>query len=195
MLKKLSLLALAVLLLASCSGEKAADQTAAAQEMSIADFNAHAADLVDQTVVLTGTVDHVCHNSGKRLFIFGPTPQDRVKVESGPTIASFDVKLEGSDIRVTGKVLEMRIDEAYLDAWAKEEGGGEDCTADIQPGQEAVEQAAEAVTDDHAHAAEEMTATMKQIAGLRQQLADSGKDYLGFYSVECISFEEIKQES
>jgi len=190
-------LALAVVLLASCSGEKTAEQTteqaaAPAKEMTIAEFNTNAADYVDQTVVLTGTVDHVCKNSGKRLFIFGATPQERVKVESGPDISSFDVALEGTDIRVTGKVLELRIDDAYLDAWAKEELGSDKCTADIQPGQDAAQKVAEEAATK---AAEAPSATMSQIDGLRKQLADSGKDFLGFYSVECISFEPVKQES
>lgn len=199
MLKKLTVVALAVLLLASCSGEKAAEQAdqntaekaAPAKEMTIADFNAHAGDLVDQTVVLTGTVDHVCKHSGKRLFIFGETPQERVKVESGPDISTFDVALEGSDIRVTGKVLELRIDEAYLDAWANEETGSDNCTADVQPGEEA----AAKVAEEAAAKADQPSAAMSQIDGLRKQLADSGRDFLGFYSLECVSFQELEQES
>lgn len=196
MLKKLTIVALAVLLLASCSGEKADEQAAAenavpAKEMTVAELNAHAAELVDQVVVVSGTVDHVCKNSGKRLFIFGADPADRIKVESGPDISSFDVALEGSEIRVTGKVLELRIDDAYLDAWANEEAGTDNCTADIQPGEEAAEKvAAEAATK-----ADQPSAAMSQIDGLRKQLADSGKDFLGFYSLECVSFEELKQES
>jgi hypothetical protein len=192
MLKKLIVLAMATMLLASCSGDQAADTTAekAADqplEMTIADFNAHAADHVDQVVTVSGTVDHVCKHSGKRLFIFGDDPADRLKIEAGTEVASFDVALEGSEIQVVGKVLEMRMDEAYLDDWAKQEIG-DDCTADIQPGQEQAEQVVEAAE------AQAENPTMQRIAALRQQLAESEKGYIGFYSLECVSFKEMKQE-
>lgn len=187
MLKKMILLTLAVsvaaLALAACSAEKATDTATEAKEMTIADFNTHAGEMVDQIVTVSGTVDHVCKHSGKRLFIFGEDPQDRLKVESSETVGSFDVALEGSEIRIQGKVLEMRVDEAYLDEWEKEEIG-EDCTADLQP-------ESDGTPNDGAKAE---NAAMDRITALRKQLADSGKGYVGFYSLECVSFEEVQQE-
>jgi len=185
MLKKMILpvmiLSLAALL-AGCSAEKADTAADQVPEMTIAEFNAQAAGMVDQIVTVSGTVDHVCKHSGKRLFIFGEDPQDRLKVESSETVGSFDVALEGSEIRIQGKVLEMRVDEAYLDEWEKEEIG-EDCTADLTP-----------KADSQANGAKSESAAMDRITALRKQLAESGKGYIGFYSLECASFEEVQQE-
>ncbi len=187
MLKKMTLLAMIVslagLMLASCAAEKAADTATGAKEMTIAEFNANAADLVDQIVTVSGTVDHVCKHSGKRVFIFGEDPQDRLKIEAGEKVGTFDVGLEGSEIRVQGKVLEMRVDAAYLDEWEKEEVG-EDCTADLKP---------ESDGEPNAGAKPE-SAAMDRITALRKQLAESGKGYIGFYSLECVSFAEMQQE-
>jgi len=121
-------------------------------------------------------VDHVCKHGGKRMFIMGDKPEDRVKVESGEKIAAFDVALEGSDVKVIGVGQITKIDEAYLDNWEAEALAEEE---------EHTEGEEEGAGDDHHGGA------LEQIAALRKQLEDSDREYLGFYHVECVSFEEL----
>lgn len=184
MRKSLYLMTALALLLAGCGSDNGeTDETAQApMPVTIVEFNANAADFVDKTVVISGTVDHVCKHGGKRMFIMGDDPSDRVKIESGDKIAAFDVALEGSAVRVVAVGRVETIDAAYLDTWeAEARAGGE---AD-ESQNEADEHAETGEGEDH-HANE-----LRQIAHMREQLAESGEDQLTFYHLECQSFEEL----
>jgi hypothetical protein len=175
--KTLCLLAITTLLLAACGGENVQQ---APVEVTIEEFNANTADFVGKTLVLTGIVDHVCKHGGKRMFVMGTTPDERVKIEAGE-VGSFDVALEGSEVRVEGVVMELRIDDAYLDNW-EEEACSEESRDMAKVGQGGGEE--EAHDGEHEK-------TLEQIESMRQKLADSGKDYLGYYHLECVSFREL----
>ncbi|MBD3221602.1 hypothetical protein GF314_10205 [bacterium] len=199
MSKSLYLIAGLVLLLAGCSGGDAgdADQTTAAPAaVTIAQYNASPADYVEKTVEISGTVDHVCKHGGKRMFIMGDDPSDRVKIESGQ-VPTFEATLEGSPVRVVAVGRVETIDAAYLDAWESEATVGEVAEACESGGNstpdEATAEAAEAAEADHDHAehAEHDSGDLARIAQLRQQLAESGEDHLAFYHLECVSFEEL----
>ena len=167
MLKKLGLLVLAVAFLASCAGDSAETP---AVDVTVAQFNANPADYTGKTVNISGTVDHVCKHGGKRMFLMGPDPADRVKIENGDT-PPFDVSLEGSDLMVHGIVHVLKVDAHYLANWEAELAAGE--------GDETAE--------------EQATADLCEINSLRQRLSDSGEDFLGFYHIECKSFEEVTE--
>jgi len=170
MLKKLGFLILAVAFLASCSGESA--DTPVAVDVTVAQFNATPAEYTGKTVSISGTVDHVCKHGGKRLFLMGPDPADRVKIENGDT-PPFDVALEGSDLLVTGIVHVLKVDEHYLANWEAEiaaDGSSEEADE------------------------EQKTADMCEVNSLRQRLADSGEEFLGFYHIEAKSIEEVKAQ-
>ena len=181
MLKKLSLLAMFMLFIASCSGDQAQQENTADQitKLSIAEFNADGETYEGQLVEITGIVDHVCKHSGKRMFIMGDDPEDRVKIEAGD-VGSFDIGLEGNKITVQAVGTVMKMDAAYLDNWASEVKG-EEATADCAEEQKDMGVEAE----DHGEA-------LDQIAALRKQLSESDKDYLAFCSLEAKSLKETK---
>jgi len=189
MQKKLFLLAAAMLLIASCSGNQTQqDQAAQGQEeqgadqiakLTVAEFNADGEAYEGKLIEVTGTVDHVCKHSGKRLFIMGENPEDRVKIEAGD-VGMFDIALEGSEVTIQAVGTVMKMDEAYLDNWASELKGDEPAAG-----------CAEEQKDMGVEAAEN-TQALDQIADLRQQLADSGRDYLAFCSLEAKSMKEKK---
>jgi hypothetical protein len=151
-------------------------------EVTLAELATNTAEHVGQTVAVTATVDHVCKHGGKRMFLIDGTPDHRFKITAGDAVGAFDVALEGSDVQVVGVVAEQRIDEAYLDAWEAESS----------------EQKPEVAHEGHEHTAEGAEAdhheedTQQQIDAMRQRLADSGQDHLSFYSLECLSFEEVE---
>jgi hypothetical protein len=168
-----------ILLLVSCATEKT-DQLQ--EQLDVATITEDAVDYVGKTVSLTGTVVHVCKHGGKRMFIIGEDPEKRFKITAGPDVGTFDIALEGSDVLVTGLLEEQRVDEAYLDNWESE------LAADSKPevAHEGMEHGEEEGKEEHTQESN------KQIENMRKKLAESGKEYLSFYSLKCESFKEIK---
>ena len=146
-------------------------------------------------IKIYGTVSHVCRHSGKKLFLYGQDSNNTVKVNAGGDFANFDVALEGSDVEITGKVIEdSRIDEKYLNDWENEiktavdDGSIKVCTADgaALKGQgkktEANADSTNAVVDPYA-----------DLKIMRKKLADSGKTYIAVYAIDCMTLKEIKK--
>ena len=189
MLKKLcfSALLIAALALASC-GEKEAqvDDAAQAAQLSLASFDADAETYIGKTVEITGTVDHVCRHGGKKMFIVGENADDRLKIDAGPDMAGFTIEMEGSQVKVVGTVEEQRMYAADLD----------EMEAGLCPTEEAdVKKAmkADAGEGEHheEHAEEGNEEALEQVKSLREQLEESGREYLAFYSLQCQSFETL----
>jgi len=184
MLKKLSLLLMALLLVASCSGEKPAEEASAdsvatdeVAHLTIAEFNASGEEYEGKLVEVEGIVDHVCAHSGKRIFVVGENPEDRVKIEAGD-LGTFDMSLQGSKVKVVATGTVMKMDSAYLDNWASEvnaEDTPENCS----------EEQKEMAGKEHETA-------LAQIVELRRQLAETEKGYLAFSSLEAKSLEEVQ---
>jgi hypothetical protein len=180
MSKKLLLLAAMALLIAGCSGEKAATTETAPVVVTVADFNAHAADYVEKAVTVSGTVDHVCKHGGKKMFIMGEDPSERLKIEVGEGIPAFDIALEGSRVKVTGVGKVFKMDAAYLDNWESEA-----CSAEAKT----ITGTGEHHDEEGEH--DEAAEAQAKIDAMRKQLAESGEEYIGFYHVEAASFEEL----
>ena len=71
-------------------------------EITTAEFSEQAAEMVDQKVTFEGTVMHVCKHGGKKMFI----NEDRVKIVVSEHLAAFDQTLEGSEVVITGVIIE-----------------------------------------------------------------------------------------
>lgn len=189
MLKNLALIILAVAFLASCAGDTS-DQAAGSDdvaELTIAQLNTEAAHYAGKLVKVTGTVDHVCQHGGKRMFLMGADPSDRIKVECGDQ-PPFKPEYEGSDFTVTGTLIELRVDEDYLNNMAAEIQAEEHeaCPAE-QQSQDATQQAEH---DDHA----DHDDPLAQVKALRAKLSESGQDFLGYYHIECATAREVKTQ-
>ena len=184
MLKKiLPFLSMALILLASCNQGSKTPAVAAAEDtakLTVASFDTSAYRFVDKPVWIEGTVLHTCKHSGKRMFLVDGTDSIRVEVTAGPDIVKFDETLVGSRVRVLGLLKEERIDEKYLSDWENE----------IKKPKENHEAGVHTGAIGH----EDQTAQDKlnQINELRADIKKTGKDHLSFYSIETISFEELK---
>lgn len=135
---------------------------------------------VGETVKLTGTVQHVCERSGKRMFLSGPEdPGKTFKVTAGRGIGEFSIDLNGSDVVVQGVVREQKVDQAFLDAWEAEISTG------VKP---------EAAHEGHSLGEKEYESEVEesrsQLASMRKALAESGKDELLLYSLEATEYAE-----
>ncbi len=144
-------------------------------------------------VVITGTVSHVCRHSGKKLFLFGSNPEATVKVNAGGNFSTLDMKYEGTDVEITGTVIEdEKIDANYLNEWEadiKKMVADKDqkvCTEDTK--------AISGQTNDTTknNAPEDPFAGVNE---LRQKLEKSGKAYISIYAITIKDLKELKKEA
>ena len=117
MIRKLGVVLTVLMLVAGCSQQGGKIE---AESVTLAELTANTGEYVGKVVEVSGTVNHVCRVSGKKLFITGDSPGQRFKVDAGAGIGTFDIALEGSDVRVVGLIEEQRVDAAYLNEWETE---------------------------------------------------------------------------
>ena len=180
MIKKLFSMVVIASFFAACgSNVKKADEVV---KITVNDFTTNPELYVDKQIEITGTATHVCKEGGKRLFIIGTDPEQRVKIETGAELSSFPVELEGSDVIVSGVVSKLVVDETYLTNWENEikanNPGSDFKIHEGQVGHEAKEG--------------DPSAELEQVNNLRTQIAESGKDHLVFYTIIASKFEEKK---
>lgn len=139
--------------------------------------------LVGDTIEIEGICTHICKHGGGKIFLMGSDDTKTLRVEAGESIGSFPQETVNSIVRVTGVLVEDRIDEDYLAQWeaqiadqAKETQGEGGCAADMKANAEA---AANSVRE--------------RIANFRSRIAErtekEGKPYVSLYHMEGLSYE------
>ncbi len=148
--------------------------------LQVDDLLAMAPTLIDQPVEVEGVCTHLCSHGGRKMFLMGDS--STLRVESG-ALERFPQEVVNSAVRVKGKVVESRIDEAYLQNWEsqlaahQEEKHGNDasgCDTEKKARQEEGNTAQERIADFRARIA--------------ARNAKEGKPYLSFYHVEATSY-------
>lgn len=182
-MKRISaLIILMIAFLASCNNA-GKDQATNANDtvlLTVAGFDTSAHSYVDKPVWIEGTVTHTCKHSGKRMFIADGNDSILVEITTGPDIAKFEDALIGSRVKVQGILRELRIDDKYLNEWEAElKKPAENHEGGVHSGQKGHE---DQTADDK----------FAQINAYRDQIKASGTDHLSFYSVEALSFSEVK---
>lgn len=191
-MKKLFFLFAAVTLLGACGNEKktnSSDEVAdekKCESISVDSFLVVAADYVGKELTVKGTVDHVCKHGGKRINVFTNDPNVTIHGEASEGVGSFDVELEGSDVCITGTVLETKIDMAYVDEW--ETKVKEQIAEEGEEGEDADAEYVESV-DNHAK--------LDKIQEYRDKIEASENGYLAFYDLEVTKYHEcdVKKNS
>ena len=185
MTKKLFVLAALAIVFAACNSTSTDQNQADTKEIATItceEFSANPDVYVSQEVSIEGTAVHICKHGGKKMFIVGEDPDERIKITTGEEIAVFDVEMEGSNVAIIGVVDELRVDEAYLTNWENE------VMAD-NPESEMKIHSGEEGHEDHE---DNQLAELEQINDLRAELKESGKDHLSFYSIIATEYEEKK---
>lgn len=179
-----SLLLAVLFAVAACNSGTKDDAAASKNDttlLTVLTFTRQADSCVDKPVIIEGTVLHLCKHGGKRMFLVDGTDSIRVEVTTGPQIAKFDEALMGSRVRVYGFMREERIDTKYLNEWEAEvKKPEENHDAGLHTGAKGHED--QGVQDK-----------LDQINALREELKNSGKDHLSFFSIEAERFTELKQ--
>ncbi len=136
-MKKLTIILFVLALFVACQNstkkETAKEEVAV---LTVDEIQKSGEELIGKTVTVTGTVSHVCKHSGARCFLMGSSEDVTIRVEAGGSIGSFTQEQMGSDLKVTGILNEIRIDEDYLKKQEAEAMEGEALNEDHAMGHE-----------------------------------------------------------
>ncbi|WP_321480650.1 hypothetical protein [uncultured Bacteroides sp.] len=162
------------------------DQEEISSVLEVDSLLAKADSLVKQKVVVEGVCTHICAHGGRKIFLMGSDDTQTIRIEAGE-VGKFEQKCVNSIVRVTGTLVEDRIDEAYLQNWeeklkakaAEQHGKGEQgCSTEKQA------------------RGETANTPQKRIADFRSKIAKrkakEGKEYLSFYHIEATSYEIVE---
>lgn len=192
MKKYLLIVTVIALIVTSCENnskskenEKVASTMVVVDEITpveVGNFEAKAEELVGKKIELKGTVDHICSHGGQRLFLVSESSDARIKITPDEQIAAFKTELEGNNIVIVGIVEEQRIDEDYLREWEEEIKAGGDLADDKGEGSHLggkVEKGGEGA---------DINEELQKVNNLREEIKESGKDHLSFFSVLCTDY-------
>jgi hypothetical protein len=200
-MKKLIFTLFVVLGLAACnnggeqaatSNEAEAGKADAPKVITVDELEANIADLVGQTVVVAGDVDHVCKHGGTKMVILGDSTDIHIKAtdESGNFRAD---EVMHHRVIVTGTVDEFRVDEDYIaqkEAELEElKAGGDEEEAEAE--EEEHEERGMFPDNDNKHK-KKVAGLERQIESLKKMLEEAraeGKDHVSFYSVKAVTYE------
>lgn len=187
----LSVLFSATLFLGSCNSNKqknndnVENSEVVAETLSVDDLLEKAESLTDKTVTVEGVCTHICKHGGRKIFLMGSDDTKNIRIESTEQTGAFKQECVNSMVSVTGKLVEKRIDEAYLAKWEAEvkaktdekhgDGEGAGCSSEQKAQNEAPANTVES-----------------RIANFRERIAEekasTGKEYLSFYHIEAESY-------
>lgn len=182
----------ALTLLASCGGGKTKKtDTQAAQPTEgvyeIDDVLAAGHEHAGKEVTIEGVCSHICKHGGSKIFLMGSDDTKTIRVEAGAKIGGFKPECVNSIVRVTGKLMEQRIDEEYLVRWEEQvkeqtvenhHGDGEE---------------AGCAAEQKAQGGEVVNSVADRIAYFRKSIAErkekEGREYLSFYWLDADTYE------
>ncbi|MCQ2202529.1 MAG: hypothetical protein MJZ27_10635 [Bacteroidales bacterium] len=181
------LLSALLLVLSSCSGSSSSNTATSAttSAMQIDDLLDNAERLTDKEVTIEGVCTHTCKHGARKIFLMGSDNTKTIRIEACK-LGSFDTKCIKSVVRVTGTLIEDRIDETYLRNWESQ------LTAEELD----QENLATCETEKNARG-ETSNKVADRIADYRdrieKRLLTEGKEYLSFYHVNAIDYEIVEQ--
>ncbi|WP_319505213.1 hypothetical protein [Bacteroides graminisolvens] len=172
----------------SCGNKQQKQQDEDSEQLSDAidvDSLLAAADsLTGEEVTVEGVCTHICAHGGGKIFLMGSDDTQTIRIEAGK-VGKFDQKCVNSIVKVTGVLVEQRVDEAYLENW---ENQLKAATAEKHGDSDA----AGCSTEKQARG-ETANSPEQRIADFRKKIAArkarDGKEYLSFYYVEANNYE------
>lgn len=172
----------------SCGNKQQKQQDEASEQLSgaidVDSLLAAADSLSGQEVTVEGVCTHICKHGGRKIFLMGSDDTQTIRIEAGK-VGKFDQKCVNSLVKVTGMLVEQRVDEAYLENWENqlkaataEKHGDSDATGCSTEKQ---------ARGETANTPEQRIADFRKKIAARK--ARDGKEYLSFYYVEANNYE------
>ncbi len=165
--------------------QSAKTQTETTRLLQVDDLLAQAEKLNGQPIEVEGVCTHICSHGGGKIFLMGSDDTKTIRVEAGKEIGKFQPETVNNIVRVKGKLVEERIDEAYLSRWEEE----------IKTDQAEKHGNSEAGCESEQKAMGETPAdnVQQRIDNFRKRIAErqekEGKDYLSFYHIDAESYQ------
>lgn len=135
-------------------------------------------------VEIEGICTHICKHGGKKIFLMGSDDTKTIRIEAGREFGNFKPETVNNVVRVKGKLVEDRIDEAYLTQWEEK----------IKAQTEEKHGTTEAGCSSEQKARGETPANSAgdRIDNFRKRIAErsekEGKNYLSFYHIDAIQY-------
>ncbi len=101
-MKKLALILAAGFFLFSCGSQPKSTVETETVVLTVDDLFASATNFVDQEIVISGLVTHVCKHGGQRCFVMGSSDDISIRVEAGDLIDAFKQEYVGDELKITG---------------------------------------------------------------------------------------------
>ena len=134
--------------------------------LAIGEFDAKAGEFVDKEIQINGIVDHVCLHGGKKILMV--TDEGDVHVTSDER---FDEALKGSEIILTGVVVEERIDESTC----------------LQMEEDFIKSHSEGKTSE-----EQLKEQQSHIQEYRDEMKAENKAYISNYSLKHVNHSKVE---
>lgn len=154
--------------------------------LDINKFDEEYENYIGQAIEIEGTCVHTCKHGGGKMHMIGNDPEKRVVIIASDESGKFDAEMEGSTYKVIVKVSETRIDSVYLANWEAEIMSENDVDS-----KDGVKHSHNHEGDD-ATEAEEREHKLAQVDDMRNQLAESEKEYLSSPNLECVSYKKVE---
>ncbi len=141
-MKKILILISVVLFITACNSNSTT-QKQEIKSLTLEELSTQASELSDAIISVQGLVTHVCREGGQKMYLTDEEKNINILVRVSQSIPEFDIALEGSNVKVTGKVIVSMVDETAMEASQKEhmENAGMDETAKENcPTEEAMEE-------------------------------------------------------
>lgn len=188
--------ALVAVAMAGCSG-KSSDTSENTDVMTVDSILANPEDHVGQTVTVEGVVSHLCKHGGRKAFLLGSDENTMIRCDATEEMGGrFPQETIHQPIRVTGKVVESRIDENsiremeqnrqdQIERMTLQQGETEAGNFSNAP--------AGCETERKAAGQGELATFSAQMADYRRRIAlrnkEEGKPYLSTYFIEATAYE------
>ena len=185
----------------SCGNKGANEEAPLAEVLTVDTIVANAEQFAGDTVTIEGVVSHLCKHGGKKAFVLGSDDNTMIRCEATPEMGgAFPQESIHKPIRVTGVVVESRIDENAVRQMEAQHAEQVKMIAE-QAGAEqaaAVDTAATGCeTERKAQGQGEIETFAAQMADYRARISArneaEGKPYLSTYYIVASSYEILPE--
>ncbi|MEE4196413.1 MAG: hypothetical protein V2I54_02105 [Bacteroidales bacterium] len=187
MMKKTLGLFLITFVIFSCGTKQQKDEKECSEKeikaITVEQVLADTKNLVEEEVVVTGMVNHVCSHGGKRMFIIGKDSDAGLRITPNEEIGVFEKELEGNTVLIQGVLKELIINDDYVAQLEQEVAEGMD--------NEALHDHSGDEHGEHEEA-EVDSSKIKQIEQMKADIAESEEGFVAQYWIEA-SKVEIKE--
>ncbi len=192
--------ALFALAITGCSS-KSSSETAETDTVTVDSILANPDSYVGQTVTIEGVVSHLCKHGGRKAFLLGSDENSMIRCDATAEMGNvFPQETIHQPLRVTGVVMESRLDENTIRQLEQDRQGQLERIAEQQGEEEAAnyQNAPTGCETERKVAGQENVETFAaQMADYRRRIAErdslEGKAYLSTYYIQATAYEILPQ--